>query len=483
MNIILLVVDTLRYDRIGYHGSYAPIRTPNLDRLARKSLVYDNAFSSSFPTIPHRTDLITGRYGNPFYPWAPLRFDQPTLPRYLAEHGYCTQLIHDTPHLVNGGHAFDYPFHAWTFVRGAEVDRPLIDDQPLTMLDNWHHDPSLPLPEAAAEQLNHRMLITYTRANRGRREPEDWNAARLFTAATEFLRANRRRDNFFLWLDCFDPHEPWDAPPDLVRQYDKSSGADGRIDPRLFTEAARRDGDSSLPEVIVQKQTALYDAKVSWVDHWFGVLLDTLEETGLDDKTAIVLTADHGTNVYDWGKFGKTGPQSEMEAHVPLLVHVPGVSAERRTPLVQPQDITATLIDIANAPPPAWCDGTSVLAADSAGRDLALCGSAIDGWPKTADWPAFTAFAKDRYLMVSPDPAADRLYAFGSHDNCIEQHRDYAARLRNEALDEIAKRGAPGEVVAWYRNNGRTPRPEQMGMPLRPHGWRQYFTQTWGTWE
>ena len=101
MNIILLIIDTLRYDYVGADGN-DHVETPNMDGLAERSWVFDRAFAASYPTIPHRTDVMTGRYGTPFNPWMPLRFDAVSLPRVLAESGYCTQLIHDTPHLVNG---------------------------------------------------------------------------------------------------------------------------------------------------------------------------------------------------------------------------------------------------------------------------------------------------------------------------------------------------------------------------------------------
>ncbi len=483
MNIILLIVDTLRYDRIAFHGACPHIRTPNFDRLAARSLVFDRAFASSFPTIPHRTDVITGQYGSPFHPWAPLACNRPFLPHMLEKAGYCTQLIHDTPHLVNGGHAFDYPFHAWTFVRGAEVDRPTIDDQPLTMLDNWCHDPSLPLPKEAAAQLEHQMIVTYTRANRNRTRPEQWNAAKLFTAASEFLRANRSRNNFFLWLDCFDPHEPWDAPPELVRQYDTTPGYDGRIDPRLFTQAARLGQRTPLHDTVVKRQTAMYDAKVSWVDHWFGTLLDTLEQTGLDRNTALVLTADHGTNLYEWGQFGKTGPQSECEGHVPFIVYRPGGDTGRRDCFVQPQDITATILDLAGAKVPGTCAGRSALSSRGTGRSLALCGSSPAGWPKNNDWPAFTAFAPERYLMLSGDPAFDRLYRYNSTENLLTQEPDTARAIRAQALDELEKRGAPASVVKWFRDSGRKRRPAEMDAPDRPEGWSQYFGHIWKWWK
>ena len=137
------------------------------------------------------------------------------------------------------------------------------------------------------------------------RSEADWNAAKLFTTAARFLHDNKRRDNFFLWVDCFDPHEPWDSPPEFMRMYDRTPGYDGRIDPRSFHYRNAPD----LPEAARQRIIAQYRAKVTFVDKWFGVLLDALDETGLAQNTALLLTADHGTNVGDrHGHFGKSAP-------------------------------------------------------------------------------------------------------------------------------------------------------------------------------
>ena len=176
MNIILVVIDTLRYDYIGANGNER-IQTPNIDRLAEMSWRFDRHFAASFPTIPHRTDVMTGRTGGPFHPWLPLRHDAVTLPWTLAEAGYATQLIHDTPHLVNGGHNFDWPFHAWTQIRGAEVDRPWITSK-MTYLDNWKRDPIF--DEIACDPFEVNLVPAHVAANRKRKGPDDWNAAKLF---------------------------------------------------------------------------------------------------------------------------------------------------------------------------------------------------------------------------------------------------------------------------------------------------------------
>ena len=168
------------------------IQTPNLDRLVARSWNYHRAFAASFPTIPHRNDVIRGRYGAPFHPWQPLDCDVPNIPQVLRTRGYCSQLIHDTPHLVNGGHRFDYPFDAWTPIRGAEVDRSWISDS-WEYMDNWAPDPlfdALPATRArkpaAHTPRRHLLCAHQQRARAG----GDWNVARLFTTAAQFLHDN-----------------------------------------------------------------------------------------------------------------------------------------------------------------------------------------------------------------------------------------------------------------------------------------------------
>ncbi len=360
MNIITIVIDTLRYDHIGAYGKQE-VYTPNLDRLVDRSWNFHRAFAASFPTIPHRTDVLTGRYGAPFHPWKLLDCDVLTIPRALTELGYCSQLIHDTPHLVNGGHNFDFPFDAWMPIRGGEVDRAWITDS-WEYLNNWAFDPIFGEQTISNEEVLRRQYITccYAQTNRWREKEEDWNVAQLFSTASKFLKDNKSRDNFFLWIDCFDPHEPWDSPPEFVKMYDKTPDYDGKIDPRSFGIR----NDSGLSDTAKNRIKAMYKAKVSFVDKWFGVFLDTLEETGLDNNTAILLTADHGTNIGDRnGHFGKENPPCENESHVPFILYVPQAGSGYSEIIVQPQDIFATIMSIAGdeKPLPSPIDSHNVL--------------------------------------------------------------------------------------------------------------------------
>ncbi|MEE2709433.1 MAG: sulfatase [Gemmatimonadota bacterium] len=477
MNIIFIMIDTMRYDYIGANGA-TQVETPNIDRLAEHSWCFDRAFCASFPTIPCRNDVMTGRYGGPFHPWKPLPFDVPTFPAMLGEAGYATQVIHDTPHLVNGGHNFDWPFHAWTFVRSAEVDRPWVTDSD-SWPPNWRLDPLFDC--LGKEGLHTLHTRSYAPANRNRIKDSDWNCSQLFETASEFLRDNKNRANFFLYLDCFDPHEPWDAPPEFMRRYNDTPGYDGLVDPRSLFWLRN---DSRLSDEARRLMAAQYPAKVAWMDHCFGTFLDTLESTGLIDSTAIIFTGDHGTNVGERGKLGKGAPVREQEGHVPLFIRMPEGDTGRSDIIVQPQDFFATVMGMAGQKVRDDITSHDVLSAARAGesgRSIGLAGMGANSWNATDDQgePAilFTAFTDEWVLEVAQKPEHSRLSKLGSLEYEELQHPDIVSDLHIASVQEIARRGIDPGLLEWLRNGEGDP-PEGCrfwdGWPGQP-GFHAYF--------
>jgi arylsulfatase A-like enzyme len=473
VNIIVIIIDTLRYDHIGAHGN-SWIKTPNMDALAERSWVFDRSFSASYPTIPHRTDVITGKYGSPFFPWKPLRFDHVTFPWLLAENGYCTQLIHDTPHLVNGGHNFDWPFHAWTQVRGAEGDRSWIDDGELK-LDNTARDPLFDYVDKPA--ITWRNWATYVWSNRHRKKLKDWNAAKLFLTASRWLEENASRDNFFLWVDCFDPHEPWDVPPEFAVLYDADREWDGRIDPRSYFSQ----NNPELPDAARARIKALYAAKVSWMDRWLGELLDTLDHTGLSKKTAVLFTSDHGTKVGEWGKFGKGFPVREQEGHTPFMVSIPNGGSGRCDAFVQPQDVFATVLALARVPVPDGLDCRDAVALArgdrSRAREVALAGHAPT--PENQRWKCFyTVFGEEYYLTSGLNLEDSQLIRYKTTEDVSGQNPAVVEKMHSQGIEEIQRRGADPAIVEWLRSYGELDFPEACrywdGYP-GPAGYTQYF--------
>ena len=91
MNVICVMLDSLRADHVGAYGDRA--RTPNMDRIARESLVFSKAYSGSFPTLPCRRDLFTGRWGHPFNTWDKMEQNLPTMAERFRRAGYTTGLV------------------------------------------------------------------------------------------------------------------------------------------------------------------------------------------------------------------------------------------------------------------------------------------------------------------------------------------------------------------------------------------------------
>ena len=118
LNFVVIVADTFRQDHLGCYGNDW-VATPHLDRLAARSIVFDRCDAASFPTVPARFDLLTGKYGFAKYGWAPLPEGEVTLPQLLTgEAGYTTMGIVDTPFYVRNGYGYDRGFSDFIWVRG-----------------------------------------------------------------------------------------------------------------------------------------------------------------------------------------------------------------------------------------------------------------------------------------------------------------------------------------------------------------------------
>jgi len=451
MNFIFICIDTLRYDHLSCNDSDAgrgglAIHTPNLDAFARQAVVFDNAYLGSFPTIPHRTDVFKGRFGEPLHPWLPLGFDPVTLPALLGRAGWATYLVFDTPHLINGGHGFDYPFHGWHFERGNEVDQHIIDDA----------GPDRPDTYAAQynEQVRRLTYPQYVRNNRYRYLEEQWPSPRVFKAAGDFVERNRRRAKSFLWVDCFDPHEPWDPPEHYVALYDDPDFDRGC--PMMGWEPLETLGPDALRHV-----RAHYAAEVTMVDRHLGRFLDRLAASGREKDTAVVVTCDHGTNLGSHGRLNKGGPVYEQVGHVVLMVRFPGARPGRRMGVVQPADLMPTILELANLPIPETCQGRSLVrmiaGPDDVGRQVAVSGAAID--VTTAEDASLTVQDGRWCLIDRPDPSRRELYDKeadrAEERNVIAGHPQEAERLHRCLLDFLAGHEAHPALVRWFESGAK----------------------------
>jgi len=447
MNFVVMCFDTLRYDHLGCNGNDW-IQTPNFDAFAREAIVFDNMYGGSLPTIPHRTDSFTGRFGEPLHQWLPLGFDAVTLPALMGEAGWATYLVCDTPHLINGGHGFDYPFQGWHFERGNEVDQHIVDDGGFDRSDEYFRRYN--------KLSRSKIFFQYVRNNRYRHLEEGWPSPRVLKAAGDFIEMNRRRKRFFLWVDSFDPHEPWDPPEHYVALYD---------DPD-FDRGCRMMGwepFESLSERELKHLRAHYAGEVTMADRHLGRFLDRLAASGRDKDTVVIITTDHGTNLGNHGRINKGGPIYEQVGHELLMIRVPGAEPGRRAGIVQPADLMPTVLDLAGLETSDTCQGRSfagtVTGPLDTGRTVAVSGAAIDVATKPADKVKMTVQDQRWCLIAKPDRTQAELYDKevdrAEEHNILSRHPDEAERLYAALVDFLRTHEAHPSLVQWFETGER----------------------------
>ena len=343
MNIVFFMSDTYRYDNLSCFGP-AVTKTPRLDAFAQHSHVFENAYLGSFPTVPNRLDIMSGRFSCIEYAWQRLPDETLTVQEIMTASGLTTQLIADTPHILGEGFNYMRGFSGWQWVRGQESDR-------------WKTSPAeVDLPASPHKLRNPEGIKRHYRNSAWWEKEEDRFVARTARAACDWLDDNKNQEQFFLYIDTFDPHEPWDAPQHYVDLYDPGYTGEN---PNYPVYGFWKD---IMSERELQHITAQYRAEATMVDHWFGKVIDKLDELGLADNTVVIFTTDHGYLFGEHEVIGKSlipekrhGGMSFESTRMysdirrtPLFIHMPGqMEAQRHDALVQSPDLMPTFLELA----------------------------------------------------------------------------------------------------------------------------------------
>ncbi len=341
MNVIVIVLDSLRQDHVSlYHQGRAPFpdvpacQTPNLDRFAQDCVVFRNAYPEGLPTMPVRLALMTGQQTLPFRGWEPLRDTDITIAQILSDRGYVCGLVSDTYHYRAPGMNYHRGFQAYRWIRGQEYD-PYFSSPPRRKIDqyvNSHFD-----------GLWRRRVGQFLANTDDFAEERHWFAAQVVDESIAWLRANRGHEKTFLWMDSFDPHEPWDPPA----QWDTYRDPSYRGSRLVLPMGGLMSAWASPAEV--REIRGLYAGEVAFVDHCLGRLFGALGDLGYLDDSLIVLTNDHGHPLGDHEKFLKGGDRMYNELlKCPFLVRLPGGKGGGRqvNALVQFHDVLPTILDV-----------------------------------------------------------------------------------------------------------------------------------------
>ncbi len=352
MNVVVICSDTFRYDHLGCLKQQ-PVQTPNLDALRRQSASFADFRVCSFPTLVNRMDVFSGRYTFPFYGWGQLPREMPVLSEYLGRHGVHAALLADNVHLMEEAFGFGRGFDTVENVPGQAADKFQPEGAPEIQLPC--HAEKLAL---APDRLSRFRRNQYWYEQRGTNTTEV-----LFQSTIRWLQKPPPR--FFLWIDAFDPHEPWTAPAAFRKLYPWDDSADAVVWPRQgYAEKLYTDAD-------LHNMRSLYRAEVSQIDRWVGNLIEAMDHGKLFDDTAILFLSDHGYYLGEHGLIGKPSwrriqrptPIYEELGHVPLLIRHPGKLAAGGTirGLAQPPDIFPTVVDLLGLPAAPWVQGHSLV--------------------------------------------------------------------------------------------------------------------------
>jgi len=283
LNVLLVTIDTLRADRLSCYSTQH-LRTPNVDSLAERGTLFTKAFAHNPTTLPSHANILLGL--TPLYHGVRenanfiVRAEFLTLAEYLKDLGYSTGAI------IGG-----YPLHSrFGLAQGFDM----YDD------------------DYETEE--------FQKLSVGERKAEDAIGEAMVWLKTQ-------KSPWFLWIHCFDPHDPYEPPEPFRTQYKEN----------------------------------LYDGEVAYVDHELGKVLNHMDEKDLFDKTLIIFTGDHGESLGQHEETTHGFLAYNTTVWVPLIISSPGQKPNRIEQFVSHIDVFPTICDVLDFKKPDSLQGISLL--------------------------------------------------------------------------------------------------------------------------
>jgi len=356
-NILMLMADQLTANALSAYGNKIS-KTPNIDYLARQGVVFESAYCNSPLCAPSRAAMMTGRLvsnNKVFDNAAELSADQPTLAHYLRRDGYQT--------ILAGKMHFCGPDQLHGFEQRLTTD---IYPADFGWTPDWRH------PEVRLDWY-HNMSSVTDAGSCVRTNQLDFDDEVVFATRQKLFDLARQpqRQPFFLLMSLTHPHDPFAMPERYLQRFALEEvdlptvpaapeGEDAHS--RRIRAMCQMASDGYSPEQVRRARQAYY-AALSYVDDQFGIVLDTLRETGLDNDTIVVVLSDHGEMLGERGLWYKMH-FFEGALRVPLIISAPQrLPATRVTTPVSLVDLLPTLHELSGATTPVATplDGRSVL--------------------------------------------------------------------------------------------------------------------------
>ena len=354
MRVLMIMYDTLCRHFLAPYGNDW-VKTPNFTRLAENSVTFDSNYVCSLPCMPARRDMHNGRANFLFRDWGPLEPYDDSMPEILKQNGIYSCLVSDHYHYwEDGGATYHTRYSSWKANRGQEGDFVFADKEMLEKtqeLKGQLHDPQfISMLMHKQDEVNRRHIDKETLM------PQ----YKTFADGMDFLKENVDRQNWFLQIETFDPHEPFFTQPEWKKLYPELAEYVGtKSDWPSYDPVRESDGPKDIEYV-----RKLYAALIAMCDDYLGKILDFMDEHEMWKDTMLMVLTDHGflLGEHDW--WGKSiMPSYEEISHTPLFIYDPvsGIKNQRRSKLSSMIDIPATILDFFGLPLPEDMTGRSLL--------------------------------------------------------------------------------------------------------------------------
>lgn len=480
-NVLIVSIDSLRRDVVGCYDArlpYAPgaTPTPHLDRLAQDGMRMADAYAPSSWTLPSHVSLFTGQSTVVHHvetDLTRLSADRPTLAETLHAAGYHTAGVFSGPYLEPEW-GLGRGFERYVAAYGPDVATA---SRALGGLDDDIEAAECRGDLATATELNWRRRSEYERVRA--LSHGDVSSDRVTRDALDAITSMTDAGApWFAFVHYFDVHFDYVPPPPWETAFDPDyrGNVTGREfidnpgiaepDPNVLEGWVRHVSDRDLDHV-----RALYAGEVAWVDEHVGRLLRHLDETGVAERTLVIVVSDHGDEFFEHDGIGHRRNLAEEVIRIPMIVRFPGVvrpGGEGRG-LVSLADVARTVLDLVGVPAPTAMSGVGfadVLRGGDPGTKRSAISRLVRLYEGVATYhdeqlPIRTAVVHEafrrgsikilrrrRWLLVPPALPEDERVALERHAN---------QQFRREELAWIDLERAPSEPAAGYSTDFSVP--------------------------
>lgn len=356
MRAVMMMFDTLSRNFLPNYGCDYSVM-PNFKRLQDKCVTFDEFYGGSMPCMPARRELHTGCYNFLHRGWGPLEpFDNSCMAE-LSKNGIYTHLITDHSHYwEDGGCTYHGRYDSWEGFRGQEGDRWVPQSEAdLSLNTNKNNKTNI----SAVQHLANRSRIV---------EESDMPSIQTVSAGIDFIDHHQDKDNWFVQIECFDPHEPFYVPDRYRKLYTDIDSTDA------FNFPAYGPVDGKYSEEDIKNLRNEYLALLTLCDEQLGRVIDAFDKYDMWKDTMLIVNTDHGFFLGEHDFIGKNFPPMFDEViHTPFFIHDPRNSdhdGERCEHVAQTIDIVPTLMNYFNVKPFEDMDGKDLSVTYTENEDI-----------------------------------------------------------------------------------------------------------------